>query len=67
MPTIHVYVRTWWRENPKWPDGLEPHPGRKNTLAYVQSEQVARDICRDYNEHNEPGRLYRKAEYEIGG
>ena len=67
MPTIHVFVRTWWRENPEFPGGLEPHPGRKNTLVYVQSEQVARDICKDYNDNNEPGRLSRKAEYQIGG
>lgn len=62
--TYHVYHRTWWRKNPKWPNGLEPHLGRKNTIAYVDTESEARAICKDYNDNNEPGRLSRKAEYE---
>lgn len=59
-----VFHRTWWRDNPDWPDGLEPHIGRKTTLGYASSEEDARALCQEYNSTHEPGRLSRKAEYE---
>ena len=24
------FQRTWWKDNSDWPNGLEPHAGRKN-------------------------------------
>lgn len=60
-----VFVRNWWKRNPAWPSGLEPNPtARKTTLAYVDFEESARDMCRVYRANHEPGRLSRKAEYE---
>ena len=60
-----VFVRNWWRRNAAYPNGLEPHAGRKTTLqCNVESEESARDICRVYNENHNPGQLSRKAEYE---
>ena len=59
-----VFTRTWWRENPDWPNGLEPHPGRKHVLGTFSSEAAARERCAIYNETHSPGRLSRKAEYE---
>lgn len=59
-----VFHRTWWRDNPEWPGGLEPHVGRKTTLGYASSEDDARALCQEYNSTHEPGRLSRKAEYE---
>lgn len=59
-----IFTRTWWRNNPTWPNGLEPHPGRKTTLGYASTETEAREMCRQYNDTHNPGRLSRKAEYE---
>ena len=60
-----VFTRTWWRDNPSYPKGLEPCSGRKHTLRRrVETEAEARQICKDYNQTHKPGRLTRKAEYE---
>lgn len=64
MSTYTVFVRTWWKLNPSWPDGLEPHPGRKKTLRRGLTLEEARMLCRTYNTENKPGRLSRKAEFE---
>ena len=58
-----VFTRTWWIDNPSWPDGKEPCAGRKYTLGRVSTEQEARNWCKEYNDTHEPGRLSRKAEY----
>lgn len=60
-----VFTRTWWRNNPAWPQGLEPCAGRKHTLRRnVKTEAEARSICQAWNATHKPGRLSRKAEYE---
>jgi hypothetical protein len=60
-----VFTRTWWRNNPNYPNGLEPCAGRKTTLVKrVETEEEARAICKRYNDSHNPGRLSRKAEYE---
>jgi hypothetical protein len=61
---FRVFTRTWWRDNPAWPNGLEPCPGRKRTIGFRASEQEAQELARAYNETHKPGRLSRKAEYE---
>jgi len=54
--SYRVFTRTWWRENPTWPNGLEPDAtGRKTTLARGCTEEEARAIARQYNETHEPG------------
>jgi hypothetical protein len=61
----NVFHRTWWVENPAWPKGLEPQLGKKHYLVKgVNSEKLARELCEDWNEQHEPGRLSDKAEYE---
>ena len=60
---FRVFTRTWWKANKDWPNGLEPHAGRKTTLCYVESEESARDVCRIYAINHKPGRLSRKVEY----
>jgi len=60
-----VFTRTWWRNNPSYPNGLEPCAGHKTTICKrVGTEQEARTICQQYNNTHKPGRLSRKAEYE---
>ena len=60
-----VFVRDWWKRNPSWPNGLEPHAGRKHYLhRKVATQDEARELCREYNDTHDPGELSRKAEYE---
>ena len=59
-----VFIRDWWRENPSWPNGLEPEMGEKSYIATVKTEAKARAIAQEYNRTHDPGRLSRKAEYE---
>ncbi len=65
MTQYRVFVRNWWKVNPSWPDGREPDPSaRKTTLEHVDTEDEARQLCREYNVTHKPGLLSRKAEYE---
>jgi len=60
-----VFTRNWWKHNPAWPGGREPHGGaRKHTIGFADSEESARDMCRVYAANHKPGKLGRKAEYE---
>lgn len=63
--SFKVFVRNWWKENPNWPNGLEPDStATKTTLVKrVETEKEAREICKRYNDTHEAGRLSRKAEY----
>jgi len=59
-------VRTWWRENPEWPRGLEPYAtpwDQCRVRARFETEAEARAWCREYNRTHKPGRLSRKAEF----
>lgn len=60
----NVFVRTWWKRNPAWPGGREPHPGRKSYKRYGLTWEEARQFCTEYNNTNPPGFLSRKAEFE---
>ena len=59
-----IFTRTWWRNNPEWPDGLEPHAGRKRMIGFAESAGQAIAICKEWNATHKPGRLSRKAEFE---
>jgi len=59
-----VFHRTWWKRNPSWPNGLEPHAGRKAYIGTAFSEDEARSMCEVWSANHNPGRLSRKAEYE---
>jgi len=60
----NCFTRTWWRENPEWPNGLEPHAGRKYTMREGLTYTQAQEFCQEYNRAHKPGRLSRKAEFE---
>ena len=60
-----VFTRTFWKPNPSWPGGREPHLGRRSYIAHgLSTYEEAREIAKDYNRTHEPGRLSRKAEVE---
>ena len=60
-----IFTRTFWKVNNsgKWPNKLEPHLGRKTTIATASTEGEALSICKVWNANNKPGKLSRKAEY----
>ena len=68
--SYRIFWRTWWIENPAWPNGLEPGAGRRHyvrgVLASTVDEAVA--LCRQYQrEHHfsaEQRRLSAKYEFE---
>lgn len=62
--TYYVFTRTWWRENPRWPNGLEPHAGRRYTIARGCTYEEAQQIAQEWNATHKPGRLSRKAEFD---
>lgn len=63
-----AFKRTWWKENPSWPNGLEPCAGpRKYFDEEFETEDEAREFCQAWNARHEPGSLSLKAEYEEGG
>ena len=61
-----VFTRTWWKVNKEWPNGLEPHMGRKKVIGYASSFEQAKQMCDEFNNNNNPGKLSRKAEFEAG-
>lgn len=61
---FHVFHRTWWKENPEWPNGLEPSAGVRYHIEFVDQESEAQAICRQYNDTHDKGRLSNMAEYE---
>ena len=62
--SYQTFTRTWWRENRSWPNGLEPHAGRKSYYATHDTEEEAREACKKWNTTHGPGRLSKKMEYE---
>ena len=63
---------TLGKENPDWPDGLEPKAGRKRyrmpSTNWKQqtfaTEKEAIAWCKEWNDTHEPGRYSLKAEFE---
>jgi hypothetical protein len=56
-----VFTRNWYKvENGKI---VPDYHARKTILAYVNTEEEARAICKEYNDTHAPGVKSRKAEY----
>jgi len=64
MAKYRVFHRTWWKRNPAYPDGREPHPGNKRFIGWAHSYSEAQDMCRVWNANHDPGKLSDKAEFE---
>ena len=60
------FTRTWWKDNPDWPNGLEPHAGRKKYRKdkTFQTLEEAREFCMDWNDNHDAGRYSYKMEFE---
>ena len=66
MPKYEIRVRNWWKLNPSWPDGREPHAipwDQARKIGTADTEAEAREMCAEYNATHKPGKLSRKAEY----
>ena len=65
---FEVRIRNWWKRNPSWPGGREPaglgNWNKSRKLGTFESEDEARDCCREYNNSHDPGFLSRKAEFK---
>lgn len=61
---FNVFHRTWWVENPAYPNGLEPGAGEKHYIGRHLLEEDARELCKEWNAAHDPGHLSDKAEYE---
>ncbi len=59
-----VFIRRWYRANPKYPGGLEPHLGRKTFLAHNVTREEALRLCEQYNSTHNPGKFQLKAEFQ---
>jgi hypothetical protein len=59
-----VFHRTWWKDNPSWPNGLEPHLGNKALIGFAGNQDQARAMCKAWNAEHDAGRFSDKAEFE---
>lgn len=64
MTKYICFTRRWWRLDDK--GNVVPHAGRRRTVAVVDSEEAARDVCREWNRTHKPGRFSLKCEYTAG-
>lgn len=49
MQKYEIFKRSWWKVNPAYPGGLEPHLGRKTHVCFVHGLDKARTTCEQYN------------------
>jgi hypothetical protein len=63
---FRCFTRTWWIDNPAWPDGREPGAGPRHYAGHPKNLTMAeaQAYCRGWNETHKPGHLSRKAEFE---
>lgn len=58
---IEVFHRTWYH----YEDGIKTcGVGERHHIATVYSEDIARAICKEWNQNNDAGELSDKAEYQ---
>lgn len=49
MSRYLVFSRTWWKENPSWPDGLEPDGAApRRTIGRADTIEEAREMCAEW-------------------
>lgn len=67
MELYDVFTRKGWKDNPSYPNGLEPHLGKKTYLAKALSYTDAKKLCEVWNATHKPGRYHRMAEFQKRG
>ena len=51
MQYYTIFHRTWWRDNPEWPNGLEPDIGRSYKISErLCTESEAISYCKIWND-----------------
>ena len=58
------FTRTWYKDNPSWPNGLEPCAGEPTYVRGTFTYAEARALCKEFSEENDPGRYSLKMEFE---
>lgn len=63
----YVFTRTWWRSNSAWPGGREPGAGPRHKQGHPRNLTIeeAQRYCREWNATHKPGKLSRKAEFDL--
>ena len=49
MAKYRIFHRTWWKENPEWPNGLEPHIGKSRKVGEANTREEAREKCTEWD------------------
>mgnify|MGYP003123771928 FL=1 len=49
MKKYSIFHREWWKENPAWPNGLEPCIGEPSKIGEADTKAEAREMCRKWN------------------
>lgn len=63
MNNYTVFTRTWWKSNKNYPNGLEPHMGKRKVIRKGLSIEQARKECEQWNNNNPAGKYSRRAEF----
>ncbi len=50
MKNYTVFHREWYKPNPAWPNGREPHIGKSRKIGEADTEEEAREMCRNWND-----------------
>lgn len=66
MEEYRCFTRRWWKDatTSGWPNGLEPHCGKKHYACGTYTLEEAREKCREYNDTHDPGKYSVKMEFE---
>ena len=62
---FRTFTRTWWRDNPTYPGGLEPCAGRKRYLYTFKTQKEARDYAMSWNRIQGPERTKRQVRLSL--
>ena len=49
MKKYRIFHRTWWKENPEWPKGLEPHRGKSRKVGEADTREEATTMCTEWD------------------
>ena len=61
-----VFVRTWWKENPSWQEGLEPCSGKKRYIAMMSVGVRHVIFARNTIPRSEPRKTEQEGRIRIG-